>query len=269
MVHPSKPRFTCTQTVSIIATTWMVSLILVLPYVVALRIVGGECDEEWFSPTARQSYTALLFVCQYALPVLVIGLAYTRIVLKLREQALRIARNTEADPLRKIVRCPSEANEGTSVISSPLPSRTKPNKPVRPTSLDVSDGISVISSPLPYRKENTPTLRELNPPTLKITDVNRRKELLRHKRNAKIVRMLVTVFLMYAICLLPNQIAWMWYEFGSGSAYAHMDSLLTFASLLVYINSSVNPLFYAGMNDEFRKGFLKVLGIRSKYSAPV
>lgn len=71
--------------------------------------------------------------------------------------------------------------------------------------------------------------------------------------------MLVSVVLLYAICLLPNQIVWLWFEFGSGQTWPHIDELLIFGSLMVYINSSVNPLLYAGMNEEFRKGFIDII----------
>ena len=76
--------------------------------------------------------------------------------------------------------------------------------------------------------------------------------------------MLVAVVLLYAICLLPNQVVWLWYEFGSGAKWIHLDKFLTFGSIMVYVNSCVNPLLYAGMNDEFRKGFVKILKCRCK-----
>ena len=71
--------------------------------------------------------------------------------------------------------------------------------------------------------------------------------------------MLVSVVMTYALCLLPNQVVWMWYDFGSGSKYPHITELFTFCNIMVYINSSTNPLLYAGMNEEFRKGFARLL----------
>ena len=207
-----------------IGVSWLVSLVLVIPYILTLQLEKGECVENWFSTSATQIYTAVLFVFQYALPVVVIGLAYTRIALKLKEQASRIHKDEKS---------------------------TAPKSP-KSASTDRED----------LALSNLPGSSSSQPEQLTLASLNRQKELRQNRNNAKIVRMLVVVFLMYAIWLLPNQIIWMRLEFGSGNI-AHQDTLLTFSSLCVYISSCVNPYIYAGMNTEFRKGFMSVLKFRS------
>lgn len=91
------------------------------------------------------------------------------------------------------------------------------------------------------------------------TRMTTNQEQKRLERNTKIIKMLVSVVLTYAICLLPNQVVWMWFDFGTGSKYQHFNELLTFCNIMVYINSSTNPILYAGMNEEFRKGFVRIL----------
>lgn len=90
-----KARFTTRQTGLIIGAIWIFSLLLVLPYVFALGIVDNNCTEKWSSDSTRKIYTVGLFVFQYALPLTIIAVAYIKVVLRLRQQAERMARNYE------------------------------------------------------------------------------------------------------------------------------------------------------------------------------
>ena len=232
-----KPRFTIRQTGFIIATIWFTSLLLVLPYVVALRVINDECKEIWPNESFRRTYTVGLFVFQYALPLTIIAIAYTKVVLRLREQAARMTRNFETT-----IKLPSNAIDDNWSFKTYLTPA-------------VHDDIS-LPSPLP---EPRFVHRKWMQPCLNSGNCAGEKEARRLQHNTKIVKMLVSVVLCYAICLLPNQVVWLWYEFGSGQMFPHIDELLTFGSIMVYINSSINPLLYAGMNEQFRKGFIGVL----------
>ena len=272
MVHPMKSRFTTRQTGIIIITIWVVSLMLVLPYVLALRVANSNCTEIWPSETIRKTYTIGLFLFQYVLPLIIIAIAYTKVVLKLRDQAARMARNYEimmqppSPPLthenwnfRSHLR-PQICDNAS--LASPLPE----NKTFMKGEKDkkrfgvinyLAPGLMVdkqsLASPLPPRRLLSERKKGLG------SSSRGHKEARRLEHNTKIVKMLVSVVLSYAICLLPNQVVWLWYEFGSGKSWSHINELLIFGSLMVYINSSVNPLLYAGMNDEFRKGFERIL----------
>lgn len=238
VIHPWKPRFSAIQTAIIISSTWLMSLILVLPYTLALEIKDGYCGEDWPFPIAVKIYTLSLFIFQYALPLLIIGVAYTLVALKLHEQASRIAKNRQASGIsdsayNKVMMASNKCNDFAE--ESDLPS----NEPSALTKL--------------RSEKNHPQ----SPTKGKASSA--RQEEKRLKRNTKIVKMLVVVVLLYAICLLPNQVVWLWHEFGSGKKWTHINTFLTFGSIMVYVNSCVNPLLYAGMNDEFRKGFLRIL----------
>ncbi|EDO49619.1 predicted protein, partial [Nematostella vectensis] len=187
VVHPWKPRLSMRQTLAVIVSTWLVSFLVVLPYILVLGMDGHSCTEFWLKDIHRQLYTVFLFVFAYALPLVIIAFAYSRVALKLREQSNRIEKNK---------------------LASGIPSSSKYNW---------------------------------------------------------ITKMLVTVVLIYALCLLPNQVLWLWMEFGTGNEFEHMNTLLTFTGMLVYINSIVNPFLYAGLNDEFKKGFARLLCCKGKY----
>ncbi|PFX31332.1 Orexin receptor type 2 [Stylophora pistillata] len=265
IVRPTEARFTTRQTGFIIAAIWLVSLLLVLPYVLTLKIVNNTCDEVWPSDTARQVYTVGLFVFQYTLPLTIIAFAYVKIVLKLREQSERMATYHE---ISKRPASPSLPEDNWSAgdnlapnacdtisLASPVPERKKLmngnlSKTHRLGHKKLEIQMHDVAAKLPTRKkQQTPTTSR----TCRI------KEAKRLEHNTKIVKMLVSVVLSYAICLLPNQVAWLWLEFGSGESWPHFNEFLIFGFLMVYINSSVNPLLYAGMNEEFRKGFIRII----------
>lgn len=231
-------------------STWSVSFILVLPYALALKIQDGYCDEDWSHPAAVKAYTLGLFIFQYALPLLIITFAYIMVAKKLRDQAARIARNRDANGIHIAAGSP---DKNTHLL--------------QPT----SDVLSISSPPgrrfSEIRKKfSDPAKQELVPSSVDRA-AHDKTEVKRLARTTKIMKMLVTVVVFYAICMLPNQVVWLWFEFGSAQNWPHFHKLLTFGSIMVYINSCVNPLLYAGMNEDFRKGFSKLLVCRWKNHA--
>lgn len=169
---------------------------------------------------------------------------------KLRHQAARIARNRYAS--------------GVLVVGySSVQNNCQHNA--------ISEGYSVSSPSVARASEfqktfSDPAKRELVPLKFDKTPSDK-KEVKRLERNTKIMKMLAMVVLLYAICLLPNQVVWLCYEFGNLQNWPHFSKLLTFGSIMVYINSCVNPLLYAGMNEDFRKGFCRIL--RCKWKPPL
>ena len=305
-----KSRFSIRQTGVIIAAIWIVSLVLVLPYVLVLRVTNNKCDEIWPSDTIRKIYTVGLFVFQYAMPLTIIAIAYTKVVLKLRTQAARMTKNFE---IMMQPPAPTHVQENliyknhlvtehcdNASLVVPLQERklslngSKMTHECHDTLLNSShpenstflrgnrhEGHYAERNYLAPQMDDKQSLASPLPPRKVPSDGNKRKKLHFHfnsskrhqearrlEHNTKIVKMLLSVVLLYAICLLPNQVVWLWYEFGAGQTWPHINELLVFGSLMVYINSSVNPLLYAGMNTEFRKGFARILRCQWKESQP-
>lgn len=219
------------------------SFVLVIPYLLVLSIKNNYCQEVWPSTAARRAYTLGLFIIQFTVPLVIIAFAYTKVVLKLRDQAARFS---------------GKAGVQES-IASPRPGPSSSFLTV-----DGSESISISGSPLPDKKFSTGLNQVQLALSPKSPKSGRNKAIQRLERNTKIVKMLVTVVLLYAICMLPNQVVWLWYEFGSGQKSQYLKALLTLGSSMVYLNSSVNPILYAGMNEEFRRGFIGLLRCRCR-----
>ncbi|XP_074648098.1 allatostatin-A receptor-like [Tubulanus polymorphus] len=75
----------------------------------------------------------------------------------------------------------------------------------------------------------------------------------------RVSRMVIIVVVIFALCWLPNQVMFMlqW------NSKARMDELFvimqTLGQVLSYLNSCINPILYAFLSENFRKGFRKVL----------
>ncbi|XP_060802554.1 trissin receptor [Amyelois transitella] len=85
------------------------------------------------------------------------------------------------------------------------------------------------------------------------------RNVLRARRG--VVRMLIVVVLTFAICNLPFHARKMWQYWSTGyqgtSDFSTLLTPLTF--LITYFNSGINPLLYAFLSKNFRKGMKELL----------
>jgi len=89
-----------------------------------------------------------------------------------------------------------------------------------------------------------------------------------------VIRMLIVVVLTFALCNLPYHARKMWQYWSSdyegGSDFSSLFTPITF--LITYFNSGINPILYAFMSRNFRKGMRELLccsvrgGVRSRGS---
>ena len=77
----------------------------------------------------------------------------------------------------------------------------------------------------------------------------------RMKQTRRTLRMFTCVVVVFALCILPNQITWIWLSF-SGAHLSHV--LYTVFYFLTYTNSVINPWIYGAVNPSFRKAYRKV-----------
>ncbi|XP_031562186.1 QRFP-like peptide receptor [Actinia tenebrosa] len=84
-----------------------------------------------------------------------------------------------------------------------------------------------------------------------VTECLRRQQL---EETRKIVRMLVVVTVLFAACMLPNNIMWMWLDFGQADQYfKYFWEVVAFSNILTFANSAANPLCYTMLNENYRK----------------
>lgn len=76
-----------------------------------------------------------------------------------------------------------------------------------------------------------------------------------------VIRMLIVVVLTFALCNLPYHARKMWQywssDYDGGSDFSSIFTPVTF--LITYFNSGINPILYAFMSRNFRKGMRELL----------
>lgn len=76
----------------------------------------------------------------------------------------------------------------------------------------------------------------------------------RAQRNMRIVKIFIIVVIAFSLCMLPNHIMWIWYDFGSGPDYQHsFDTIIVFCYILVYANSAINPFIFVFLHRRYCK----------------
>ena len=73
----------------------------------------------------------------------------------------------------------------------------------------------------------------------------------RTRQNIRIVKFFVLAVIAFAVCLLPFQVMWMWSDFGNGHKWRHFNTFLTFANVMVYTNSAVNPYIFGALGRRY------------------
>lgn len=77
---------------------------------------------------------------------------------------------------------------------------------------------------------------------------------------SKVIRMLVAVTILFAVCVLPTNIMWLWLDFGNAEEqFAHFWELVAFCNILTFANSAANPVCYTITNANYRKEIVFLL----------
>ncbi|CAH1794995.1 unnamed protein product [Owenia fusiformis] len=79
----------------------------------------------------------------------------------------------------------------------------------------------------------------------------------------KVVRLLLSVLLAFIICWTPQQVFLLYDVYRPATKLPQWVFRVKYWALaLAYFNSSLNPIIYAGLNSNFRKGFIEAIRCR-------
>ena len=76
-----------------------------------------------------------------------------------------------------------------------------------------------------------------------------------HKESTVILRSVAVIVLLFLTCLLPNQIAWVLYDF----RHVSYDELWSASDILTRLHSCLNPVVYGVMNKQYRRTYIELL----------
>ena len=79
------------------------------------------------------------------------------------------------------------------------------------------------------------------------------------EENIKIIKILATIVVLFALCMLPVHIAWMLLDFGGKRGAEIADIIFRFSDVLAILHSCLNAVIYGALTKHLRHGFVKYL----------
>ena len=96
-------------------------------------------------------------------------------------------------------------------------------------------------------------------PQSSLSETLRKTAQARRKKNFQIIKTLAMVVILFALCLLPGQIAWLLLDFGDQQGLEVALVMFKFSDILDLLNGCVNPIIYGLMAKQFRKEYIRYL----------
>ncbi|CAL1541932.1 unnamed protein product [Lymnaea stagnalis] len=250
-----------------IVVCWIISAALMTPTAVfqqntELPKGGHKCIEVWPNERVEQAYTILLDLTLLILPVVIMSVAYSRVVHALIfdvRSSMDLGITSNGDGTNYVL-------PNYRTIELRLLNKDSCRSVSSFTSTDTSFSCSgAITPPKTISRSGTIT----TPPTGR-KSLRSAKHRIRHSNPQKIrenklrvIRMLFAVVLEFFICWAPVYIMSTWMAFHNDSSLQILTPLTkTLFHLLSYLSSCCNPITYCFMNKKFREAFLRVFQCR-------
>ena len=81
----------------------------------------------------------------------------------------------------------------------------------------------------------------------------------RAKEEMAIRRTIITILVMFLLCMLPNHVAYFLLDFGSEKQQSAAYTLFKYVDIPTYLHSCVNPVIYGALSRQFREGYFRYL----------
>ena len=82
-------------------------------------------------------------------------------------------------------------------------------------------------------------------------------------QNIRVTKMFVIVVMVFALSMFPNQVLWLWVDFGNGGENEYFAFISAVCRLFTYSNSVLNPIIYGLYSRELRSGKAKLTSTTS------
>ena len=73
--------------------------------------------------------------------------------------------------------------------------------------------------------------------------------------NAKAMKIFIIIVIVFAIFMFPNQVVWLWADFGGRNKTSNFRKISIVCWLFTYTNCVVNPVILGVLSKDFREGF--------------
>lgn len=83
----------------------------------------------------------------------------------------------------------------------------------------------------------------------------------------KVLKMSIVITIVFAVCALPNHIAWLVLDFFTDNKCAQCNTWVILANMFVFANSAADPIVYTIFNKKYRDEFKSLLHCRELEAA--
>ncbi|XP_056246077.1 cholecystokinin receptor [Seriola aureovittata] len=241
--NPLKSRVwqTRSHAYRVIAATWVLAFIIMIPYPIISHLesfqrrdntTGHQCRHKWPLAMAEQTWYILLLLVLFAIPGVVMIVAYGLISRELyRGIQFEMGHKKDSADVK---------NGLTSNVS---------------TGSDDGDGCYVNVVQRPHSMEMSTMAASGRSIKAERPRSNTSEAKLEAKK--RVIRMLVVIVVLFFLCWMPVYCANTWRAFDDRSAKNALSGApIAFIHLLCYTSACVNPIIYCFMNTRFRKALL-------------
>ncbi|XP_056293728.1 cholecystokinin receptor [Pseudoliparis swirei] len=220
----------------VIAATWVLAIVIMIPYPIISHLetfhrpdnaTAHRCRHMWPLATAEQAWYILLLLVLFAIPGLVMIVAYGLISRELyRGIQFEMGHKKDSTDVK---------NGLTSALSS---------------GSEDGDGCYVTAVQRPHSIEMSSRVVKAERPRSNTSEA-------KLEAKKRVIRMLVVIVLLFFLCWMPLYCANTWRAFDATSAKNALSGTpIAFIHLLCYTSACVNPIIYCFMNTRFRKALL-------------
>ncbi|KAM7380380.1 hypothetical protein PAMP_003682 [Pampus punctatissimus] len=241
--NPLKSRVwqTRSHAYRVIAATWVLAFIIMIPYPIISHLesfqrsdntTAHQCRHKWPLAMAEQTWYILLLLVLFAIPGVVMIVAYGLI-------SRELYRGIQFEMGQK-----KDSTDVKNGLSSTVCGGS-----------DDSDGcyVNVIQRPLSMEMSTMAASGR----ALKADRPRSNTSEAKLEAKKRVIRMLVVIVVLFFVCWMPLYCVNTWRAFDDMSAkHALSGSPIAFIHLLCYTSACVNPIIYCFMNTRFRKALL-------------
>ena len=76
--------------------------------------------------------------------------------------------------------------------------------------------------------------------------------------NVRVTKLFIVIVAIFAVFMLPNQVLWLWSDFGGGHTHQDLNSIKIICWLFTYTNCVCNPVIFMIFCKEFRAELAKI-----------
>ena len=268
LIKPLVTKPTRRQTCCVILVSWVGSIGLSVPagHFRVVKSYGDNCDkhgcEEVFPEGFKHYqdvYSIVLFIINFALPLVIMAISYTLVGKKIREHLFLIKRlrgNEQSKTISSVVQLSTRELGRAGVVNHKVQ-----DKQVTVQLLKIKvDGKTAMADGKPHDLNGGTTENLLHNQNMSPTKSN--KETFELEND--LLRMVYTLVLIFVVCYIPYQVQFLLIEFKVEAfmRWPHHYNFGRLVYILTCLPSALHPVFYGMMSKFYRKAFINLFSCR-------